>query len=86
MQPGIPVTQLGRSRVGERLRSPRGIWTVTESWVSSKPGAQGKERDYKAACVAPASGDHVYYVLTHEDGHREEWSAPDMVDFHRISA
>lgn len=83
-RPGIPLTQRGRANVGERLRSPHGTWTVTQSWVADKPGAQGEDRDYKATAV---NGDrHVYYLLTHEDGHQEEWSAPDMgtADFHRI--
>lgn len=82
----IPATQLGRASIGERLKSPNGTWRVAESWVADKPGAQGKERDYKAACVLPNNSDHVYYLLTHDDGHQEEWSAPDMADagFHRI--
>jgi len=81
-RPEIPLTQRGRANVGERLRSPGGTWTVTESWVASKPGAQGEDRDYASPYVS--GGRHVYYLLTREDGHQEEWSAPDMVDFHRI--
>ena len=85
-RPKVPTTQRGRLNVGERLASPIGTWTVTESWVADKPGAQSKDRDYKAACVLPNSSSHVRYLLTHHDGHQEEWSAPDMADagFHRV--
>jgi hypothetical protein len=85
-RPDIPPTQRGRLNIGERLRSPIGTWTVTESWISDKPGAQGEDRDYQSPFV---SGDsHVYYLLTREGGHQEEWGAPDMADadFHRILA
>lgn len=86
MRPDTPVTQLGRAAVGERLRSPQGTWTVADSWIADRPGAEGKDRNYKAPFVAPALGEHVYYILTNEDGRQEEWSAPDMAvgDFHRI--
>lgn len=79
----IPPTQRGSLNTGERLRSPYGTWTVTEAWIANKPGAQSKDRSHGRA----VSGDnHMYYLLTHEDGHHEEWSAPDMgdADFHRI--
>ena len=80
-RPVIPSSQAGRAAVGERLRSPHGTWTVIESWIASKAGAQGKDRSYGPS----VSGDsHMYYLLKHEDGHQEEWSAPDMADFHRI--
>lgn len=84
MRPTTPLTQRGRATVGERLRSPQGTWTVSESWIADRPGTEGKDRNYKAPFASPAHGEHVYYLLTHEDGHQEEWSAPDMVDFHRI--
>lgn len=84
--PRIPATQAGRVNVGEQLRSPQGTWTVTESWIADKPGAQGEDRDYQSMLLRRGAGTHVYYLLTHADGHQEEWSAPDMVeaDFHRI--
>jgi hypothetical protein len=83
-RPQIPATQLGRADVGERLRSPHGMWTVTDSWIADKPGAQGEDRDYQSHSIA--SDRHVYYLLTHEGGRQEEWSAPDMgaAGFHRI--
>jgi hypothetical protein len=83
-RPEIPKTQAGRLSTGERLRSPHGTWTVAEWWIADKPGAQGKDRKYGATSVRGDS--HMYYLLTHEDGHQEEWSAPDMADadFHRI--
>lgn len=79
----IPPTQRGRLNIGERLRSPHGTWTVTESWIANKAEAQGKDRTYGPAV---SGGNHMYYLLTHEDGHQEEWSAPDMAaaGFHRI--
>lgn len=78
----IPPTQRGTLNIGERLRSPHGTWAVAESWIADEPGTQGKDRKYGASSVR---GDyHMYYLLTHEDGHQEEWCAPDMVDFHRI--
>jgi hypothetical protein len=80
----IPPTQRGRLSVGERLRSPHGSWTVAEWWIADKAGVQGKDRMYGATSVR---GDyHMYYLLTHEDGHQEEWAAPNMADadFHRI--
>ncbi|WP_060888084.1 hypothetical protein [Streptomyces caniscabiei] len=80
----IPPTQRGSLTLGERLRNPCGTWTVSESWVANKAGAQGKDRKHGPASV---SGDnHMYYLLAHEDGHHQEWSAPDMADagFHRI--
>lgn len=80
--PYIPPGQQGRANIGERLQSPHGTWTVTESWIAAKRGAQGDDRDYRSRFTS--SGGHVYYLLTHDDGHQEEWSAPDMGDFHRI--
>ncbi|MFE1205628.1 hypothetical protein ACFW5V_28490 [Streptomyces sp. NPDC058762] len=80
----IPATQRGRANHGERLCSPQGTWTVAESWVAVKLGCQGKDRDYQAPFIS--GGTHVFYLLTHEDGHQEEWSAPGMTKagFHRI--
>ncbi|MEU6552138.1 hypothetical protein ABZ915_17905 [Streptomyces sp. NPDC046915] len=79
----IPPTQRGGLNVRERLRSPYGTWTVTEAWIANKAGAQGKDRSYG---LAVSGGSHMYYLLTREDGHQEEWAAPDMADagFHRI--
>lgn len=73
-RPETPLTQLGRANIGERLQSPHGTWTVASSWTASKKGDRGISRE------------HTAYLLTHEDGHQEEWFAPDMADadFHRI--
>ena len=83
-RPEVPLAQQGRANIGERLRSPNGMWTVTESWIAQKAGAEGGHRDYVSRSVR--TGQHVYYLLTHEDGHQEEWSAPGMgaAGFHRI--
>ncbi|MET9073806.1 hypothetical protein ABZX95_16900 [Streptomyces sp. NPDC004232] len=73
-QSKVPPTQRGRASVGERLRSPHGTWTVARSWLVMKDDGQGTPRERTA------------YLLTHEDGHQEEWLAPDMAaaGFHRI--
>lgn len=84
-RPEIPATQRGRAANGERLHNPDGTWTVAESWIADRPGVPGSDRDYRSCLV---SGDnHVYYLLTHEDGRQEEWSAADMGDagFHRVT-
>lgn len=84
--PQIPATQAGRLAVGELLRSPHGTWTVTGSWIADRRGAPPEDRDYRSSWILHGSGRHVYYLLTHADGHQEEWSAPGMGDagFHRI--
>ncbi|MFF8932247.1 hypothetical protein ACF1AO_33845 [Streptomyces longwoodensis] len=66
--PTQPSRQL---RVGEQLRSPAGVWTVT----SSKRVPTREDGAIHHACM---------YVLTREDGHAEEWRGPDMADFHLI--
>jgi hypothetical protein len=85
-EPEIPATQAGRASIGERLRSPHGEWTVTRSWIADRPNAPEEDRDYRSSAVISGSGRTTYYLLTHADGHQEEWSAPDMADagFHRI--
>lgn len=68
-------TQPGRMlRVGERLRSPHGTWTVDRARRPHEKSEQGMGEQY---CT---------YLLTHEDGHQEEWRARDMgeADFHLI--
>ncbi|MEU9191310.1 hypothetical protein AB0D14_43900 [Streptomyces sp. NPDC048484] len=60
-------------RVGEQLRSPEAVWTVT----SSERVETREDGAHQHACV---------YVLTRDDGHTEEWRGNDMVDFHLIPA
>ncbi|MFM9707910.1 hypothetical protein [Streptomyces galilaeus] len=59
--------------VREQLRSPEGVWTVT----SSERVKTREDGTLQHACM---------YVLTHEDGHEEEWRGRDMADFHLIPA
>ena len=68
-------TQPGRMlTVGERLRSPHGTWTVARARRLYEKSERGMGQEY---CT---------YLLTHEDGHQEEWRARDMgaADFHLI--
>lgn len=58
--------------VGERLRSPKGMWTVTKS-----------ERIDRFANGVRDQG--VMYVLTQDNGYEEKWRGRDMLDFHLIS-
>lgn len=74
-QSRLSPTQPGRVlSVGERLRSLHGTWTVARTRRLRETGEQGTGRRY---CT---------YLLTHEDGHQEEWRGRDMADgdFHLI--
>jgi hypothetical protein len=74
-QSKVSPTQPGRMlNVGERLRSPHGTWTVARAHRLYEKSERGMGRQY---CT---------YLLTHEDGHQEEWRARDMADadFHLI--
>jgi hypothetical protein len=59
--------------VGEQLRSPEGVWSVT----GSKRVPTRENGALQHACM---------YVLTREGGQREEWRGCDMADFHLIPA
>lgn len=76
LEPGPRLfnTQPSRQlRVGEQLRSPKGIWRVTASErVETREAGTVQQ-----ACV---------YVLTRDDGHAEEWRGRDMADFHLVPA
>ncbi|MDX2916239.1 hypothetical protein [Streptomyces griseiscabiei] len=61
-------------RVGEQLRSPSGVWDVTSS-----------ERVWEWEGRRLRQPARVY-VVTREDGHREQWRGHDMADFHLIPA
>lgn len=60
--------------IDERLRSPHGTWTVARSRRLSEKDERGRRNEY---CT---------YLLTHDDGHQEEWRAREMADadFHLI--
>ncbi|GAB3977364.1 hypothetical protein GCM10029978_066870 [Actinoallomurus acanthiterrae] len=65
-----PARQL---RIGEQLRSPEGLWTVT----SSERVETREDGTLQHACV---------YVLTRDDGHEETWRGREMADFHLLPA
>ncbi|MCQ8836100.1 hypothetical protein [Streptomyces malaysiensis] len=74
LEPGPRLfnTQPSRQlRVGEQLRSPKGVWTVTSSERVKTP----EDGIPQEACM---------YVLTRDNGHKEEWRGRDMADFHLI--
>jgi hypothetical protein len=60
-----------RLRVGEQLRSPEGVWTVTSS--------------ERVETREDGTLQYAYmYVLTRDNGHEETWRGRDMADFHLV--
>ncbi|MBE4735715.1 hypothetical protein [Streptomyces caniscabiei] len=57
--------------IGERLRGPNGMWTVTTSQRIDRFENGVREQGAE-------------YVLTRDDGHEEKLRGRDMLDFHLI--